>query len=364
MGGGITARTQIAHALQENGHDVTMYVNCPKDEDISGVHYRHFSQVKSINTDVLVLSTSGGGLDLSSIEYIEIHSNLQILMLSGVEFPKHTSDRNYSYVYLPSNFMRSVAQEVWNLALQKVFITPYGICEKYFYPARSNPRDLYKLLYMSHPSKGQDAAISIHKILQQKDQRFRLDLYGGAQLWGEKEDFISKQKRVFHHGLVGQKKLGHAISACGFSLNLQTREEPFGIVIMESMKAGCIVLASPVGAYPELICNGYNGFLIPGDPDDPETQNVAAEIILDLIHHPDYLDYVRQNALNTPFTWKTIARAWEGHWNWHFDSSQVENSKGADLPYCSKCKGQLLKLADGLHCTNCGNYQKFFICND
>lgn len=359
VGGGITARTHIAHALHDIGHDVTMYVNCPRDEDISGVKYRHFSKVKKIEADVLVLSTSGGELDFSPLLEISIHANLQLLMLSGVEFPKHIRDEDYSYVYLPSNFMRHVAVQKWQMESRKVFITHYGITEKNFNAVNSNRRDPYKLLYMSHPSKGQEAALAVLKVLLNSDPRFQLHLYGGVQLWGEKEEQVREQKGVVYYGLMGQKKLARSISACGFCLNLQTREEPFGIVIMESMKAGCIVLASPVGAYPELIRNGYNGFLIPGDPEDPAIHNKAAATILDLLHHPDYLEYVRQNAINTPFDWKIIAKAWENHWDWHNNSSLTNDPLVTSAPCCLECRGQLLRLADGLHCVRCGNYQQF-----
>jgi glycosyltransferase involved in cell wall biosynthesis len=49
-------------------------------------------------------------------------------------------------------------------------------------------------------------------------------------------------------------------------LVLPSYGEGFPMVIPEAMAFGCAILASNVAAIPEIICNGYNGFLIkPGD---------------------------------------------------------------------------------------------------
>ena len=44
-------------------------------------------------------------------------------------------------------------------------------------------------------------------------------------------------------------------------------KEPFGLVVIEAQRRGTPVLASAVGAFPELIQEGETGFLVP--PDDP-----------------------------------------------------------------------------------------------
>jgi glycosyltransferase involved in cell wall biosynthesis len=39
-------------------------------------------------------------------------------------------------------------------------------------------------------------------------------------------------------------------------------EEPFGLVMIEALLAGCPVIASPLGAAPEIVEDGQNGFLV------------------------------------------------------------------------------------------------------
>ncbi len=201
----------------------------------------------------------------------------------------------------------------------------------------------------------------IFKILQSSDPKFTLHIYGGNRLWGEPESSIPTGEGLFYHGLSGQKILAHSLQGTSFSLILQSREEPFGIAVTEAMRAGCIVIASPVGAYPEIIKNGYNGFLLSGNHNDLETQGKAADLINHLLKHPDYMEYIRQNAVHSVFGWQTIAKAWEGHWDWNFSKSlNLKNSSEILFKGCTYCNGEMLMIADGLHCTVCGNYQRSF----
>lgn len=356
VGGGITARTQIAHALQKNGHEVSMYVNFQGNEKIEGVNYGHFSRIKHLDTDILVLSTSGGQLDLGAVHNMTLHAKLVVLMLSGVEFPKNIIKNDFDFVYVPSNFMAATARDQWKIRPECIFTVNYGVLEENFKSSYQRGRDERKLVYLSHPSKGLEPALAVLRVLRKTDPRFTLHVYGGNKLWGESEEDEFEEPGVVYHGLVGQQELARSISQCGFSLNLQTREEPFGIIIVESMKAGCITLASPVGAYPELISHGVNGFLVSGDPVSPKTIENAAALILDMLQEPEHMRSVRASAMSTPMNWQTLAKAWEGHWDWYLNGR--EGSRETRLKGCDRCDGELLLLADGLHCIECGNYQQ------
>jgi glycosyltransferase involved in cell wall biosynthesis len=281
-------------------------------------------------------------------------------MLSGAEFPQKAAINDYDFIYIPSNCIHKIAVTSWHVKPQKILTTYYGITDEHFKYFGKKNRDLKKIVYLSHPSKGLDSAIAVFRILREEDPGFTLHVYGGNKLWGEQESVIAQESGLVYHGLVGQKELAHRLQKIGFSLNLQSREEPFGMVVTESMRAGCIVLASPVGAYPEFVKNGFNGFLIPGDHTNPQTHEKAARLILQLIKTPDYMDYIRHNAINTPFSWQTIAKSWEGHWDWHLKGTQKQNLTENIIRGCSQCGGNLLPLADGLHCVDCGTYQQSF----
>jgi glycosyltransferase involved in cell wall biosynthesis len=360
VGGGITSRIRIAHALANIGHDVTLFINCPRNETIDGVKYRHFSQFSNIDTDVFIASSSGGRFELKELSNFQVNSKIKILEIHGVVYPKTIAFEDFDYIYFPSNFiLKSVTQETI-IDRHHTYVSFRGICKSNFYSLIKLNRNLYNLVYLGHPVKGFDQALSILKILRNHDPKFKLHFYGGYKLWGEAEKNIGRVPGLINHGVIGQKRLAKEIQKMNFCLNLQSIPEGFGCSVSESMRAGCIVLTSPVGAYPEFVRNGYNGFLIPGFHTDPNVHEKAAKLILQLMETPDYMDFIRTNAINTPINWQTIAKAWEGHWDWHLKNKGKQNITDNVIKGCSQCGGNLLALADGLHCIECGNYQQSF----
>ena len=359
VGGGVTARIRTAHALAAAGHEVTAYVNCPKDETIEGVHYVHYSRVEKIQTDIFIASTSGGDLDLSSLREKDVAARLRILMLHGKKLPNGTDPKSFDHVYALSNFILDLATKNWGREIFRFFVSHRGIAGD-LYGSRDpgmRQRDLFAMVYAGHPSKGLDTAIEILRIVREHDPRFSLHIYGGYRLWGEDEQSIPNEPGVFYHGMLGQKDLAQRMQECGYSLILQDLEEGFGMVVIESMRAGCIVLASAVGAYPELIRNGHNGFLVAGDHREKITRLDASQLILDLMSRPQYTAYIRRNAAAYPLDWSVIAQAWEGHWDWALSGKQPPPDQFG-LGSCPSCGGSWLTLSDGFHCTGCGRYAR------
>lgn len=361
VGGGITSRVRIAHALAKRGHDVTLFVNCPKQRVMNGVSYQHFSKFQGSNADVFIASSSGGDVDLGVLSRYIIHADCKILMIHGMVVPKNVSFDNFDFLYTLSNFIRDAVARQPNIRLEQLFVSYRGVEREYFKEISKRKQDLNHLVYIGHPEKGLNAALSVLRILRKTSPNFVLDVFGSHEMWGQPKQKIPAEPGLIDHGLVGQMQLIREIQRMGFSLNLQAIQEGFGLAVNESMRAGCIVLASEVGAYPEIIRNGYNGFLIPGNHKDPETHERAAGLIRHLLMQPDYLEYIRRNAMNTPFSWETIARTWEGHWDWHFGRAGNTSSLFSEMTgKCELCTGALLMLADGLHCTQCGHYQQAY----
>ena len=355
VGGGITARIRMARALQRAGHRVTMVVNCAKQARIDGVEYRPLGEVKRIEGDVLILNTSGGPLDLSPLLDLEVDVGLRAVWTSGTPRPGGLDDVGYNFVYAKSNFLRQVAQDEWGVPQDKIFVAYNGFEEGDFKQAEKSrvERDPYRLVYFSHPSKGLDTSLDVLHRLRSVDSRFHLVLFGGNQLWGQEDSGIPSDPGLDYRGLVGQKELIKALMSCSYSMNLQARLEPFGMVITESMRAGCVVIASPVGAYAELVRDGEDGFLIPGDHEAEDVRERAARLILKLARNPDAFDYIQRVARGVIWDTDTMVRAWEGHWRWWFGGQE---SHGDGMDPCPTCGSQQLWLADGYHCTGCGRY--------
>jgi hypothetical protein len=119
------------------------------------------------------------------------------------------------------------------------------------------------------------------------------------------------------------------------------------------MGAGCLVVASDIGAYPELIRHGYDGFLVAGRHDAPETLGRAARLILDLAAAPGLAATVRRNAEASPLPWSVVARAWMEQWR-----RSLGGEAGTWGEPCPECGGGIYALADGYHCGACGRFSR------
>jgi glycogen synthase len=202
-----------------------------------------------------------------------------------------------------------------------------------------------------------EAAREVTRRLRQRDARFALHSFGGNRLWGGQEEAAQQEPGMVYGGLIDQRRLAGEYKRSAFSLQLQTRLEPFGITVVEAMAAGCLVVASPVGSYNELIQNGENGFLVEGDPASPETIERAAALIWDLSRDDALMRKIRRQAFTTPFDWDVLAEVWEAHLGWLMDR---EKARGLEPPWarCRECRGASLMLADGYHCTACGYFAR------
>ena len=69
-------------------------------------------------------------------------------------------------------------------------------------------------------------------------------------------------------------------------------KEGFGYTVLEAMAAGAPIAASAIGGIPEMITDGFNGFLVP--PADPQA---LADKIIELLANPELAQKFSQNSL-------------------------------------------------------------------
>ncbi len=355
VGGGVTARVRMGRALARAGHPVRMMVNCPREETIEGVGYVPLADVERLEADILILTTSGGGLDLRPALELERRARLTIVWVQGTLKPAGLENFGPDSLYAPSNFIRDVAVDEWGLPPDWVYVSYNGYEERQFQKAeaRRPVRDLHRLVYFSHPSKGLEPAKGVLRLLRMRDPRFELHVYGGEALWGGAAAPAIVEPGVVDHGMVGQRRLIEGLLTAGFSLQLQTRQEPGALALGEAQRAGCILVGSNVGCYPEMIREGETGFLVHGDPAEPAIQQAAADRIRALTENGQRAREMRQAGQALDWSTDRFARAWKGHWHALLESSV----QMAGALACGFCGGQALHLADGAHCTQCGRFK-------
>lgn len=361
VGGGVTARLRLARALAEQGCRVTVVANVPRREVYRKVSFVPLSEVTEIHearrleADVLILNSTGGDLDLSPVLDLDLRVRLRMVWIGGEAQIKGLETVGYDFLVAPSNYVRRVVAREWGVPPARCIVIPNGVPERRrsWWPVRTLRRDPFRMVYTGHPAKGLDAAVELLRLLRREEPRFTLHVFGGRRLWGQTDEPADNlPEGMVWHGLVGQDALADALREAGFSINLQGLADGFGISMAEAMGAGCLVVASAIGAYPELIRQGYDGFLVTGPHDAPETLRRAARLILDLTAAPGLAATLRRNAETSPLPWSVVARAWMGQWR----RALTENGGRVWGPpwTCPECGGALYPLADGYHCGICG----------
>ena len=144
-----------------------------------------------------------------------------------------------------------------------------------------------------HPGKGQRVAIRAIKQLMEHQLRAKLVLIGSASDPG----YLSELKAA-----VSEDHLDEFVSFVGYMddpapivaeadvVLTCSRSEAFGLATVEGMKLGKPVVGARAGATPELIKDGFNGFLY--TLDDPS--DLAAKIRC-LLENPDLAKRMGEN---------------------------------------------------------------------
>ena len=357
VGGGIVARIRLAQNLARLGHQVTVIGHVPRKHMSQGATFLPLSHAEHQHeVDVALLMSSGDQLSLESAVDLPITARLREVLVGGTIPIKGVKDLDPDSIIAPSNFNRDALEREWGIPQHKLLTIYNGMTQiKLTRWQRKKVRDPYSLVYFSHPSKGLDAALAVLRILRAEQPRFRLHVFGGNALWGG-DDRPLVEPGVINHGTRGQKEVFSYLANSNFSFHLQARQDPFGMVVTESMSQGCIPIASPVGAFPEIIHHGKNGFLVPGDHTSDSVHQRTAEIILNGIQIPEYLNYIRHAGQQIPWTWENQAKVFSAHWEWELEQKGgVEKDEGLS---CSACGGSWLLAPDGYHCLKCGRYSQ------
>lgn len=226
--------------------------------------------------------------------------------------------RNASVVLALSPFMASCARK--NGAKPRtVHIVPNGIAKEDIGASKIEPNkklkpstsiELVKLLYVGaiDKIKGVDTLIDACTLLAHGKVKFHLQIIGEGSL---KEPLQMKiEKANLTHQISFLSKMPRHLLSPYYNMAdifcAPSIDEPFGLVILESLLSGTPVIASNTGGIPYIIRNGFNGVLIPSR--NPEA---LANAIAYLYENPTKLHELSRNARPSVFprfSWTHIGR--------------------------------------------------------
>ncbi len=171
--------------------------------------------------------------------------------------------------------------------------------------------DIIKILFVGKflRSKGLDTIVEL--IEKMNPNKFFFTLVGNGEYKKNVEHVFSK-KNVTYLGFIRDKtKLSKIYNDHHFFLNLSIKnnkwEELFGIVNIEAMAAGLVVIASDHVGPAEIVQNGTNGFLVKEKDSD-----AVIEIITNLTNNWDKYKQIINNATKyvQNFDRISIAQQW------------------------------------------------------
>jgi glycosyltransferase involved in cell wall biosynthesis len=142
-----------------------------------------------------------------------------------------------------------------------------------------------------------------------QDPKLRFVIAGDGQLKDEIHQYIDKfdpGKRARMTGWVPHDELPNLLNKLKLVV-IPSFTEGLPSVMLEAMACGTPVLASPVGAIPDVIKEGETGFILPDN--SPES---ISERIIDVISSP-YLSTVSERALelvHERFSYEKVVRDW------------------------------------------------------
>lgn len=206
------------------------------------------------------------------------------------------------FIHYPTHYLQGfyAAQGIKSHAWLKV---NWGV-DIHKFKLKSSAQSDWKLLYVGQVSrhKGVHIALQVLAILRNQygytnttltiiGQCLALDYEKQLQALIDTHDLSSS---VQFQGFVEREALPEIYADHTILIFPSLWEEPMGIVILEAMAIGLVVVASRTGGVPELIEEGLNGLLF-----EPGHSEMCANQIKQLIDNPLKLSNLSQNARKT-----------------------------------------------------------------
>jgi glycosyltransferase involved in cell wall biosynthesis len=214
-------------------------------------------------------------------------------------------------VFVLNSQKRAYLVKEFDLPEEKLYVIPNGVGDHFIKKINGdnfNAEKLFRLLFIGGwtARKGIKILSQIVEVLFSFDERFRLTCAGVIE---SKEGVL----RLFPKRFWGRieviprfenKDLPGMMSHHGVFI-FPSLLESFALSMLEAMVAGLIVVSTPVGAAPEVIISGKNGFLVPFNEAEAFIKTIKF-----IVAQGSLMKEISDNAkaAGMKFTWPNAAR--------------------------------------------------------
>ena len=180
-------------------------------------------------------------------------------------------------VTVVSHYMRNYCVEKMSLDINKISVVPMGVdLVNLFRPVENVQRKHNRVIFVGRLVEKKGVVNLIEAISQVRNivPDVELILVGNGPLRGALEEKVEEYKlnnNVKFIGSVQQKELPALYSSASIAVtpsivDVTGDQEGLGLVIIEALGCGCVVVASALEAIKDIIADGENGLLVkPGD---------------------------------------------------------------------------------------------------
>ncbi|RKX25290.1 MAG: hypothetical protein DRP45_06265, partial [Candidatus Zixiibacteriota bacterium] len=191
-------------------------------------------------------------------------------------------------VVVPSESLKNQITRLGYIAPESVEVVPIGITDWSCDQIRSNARR--KLHEKYHLPSNSRVAITVGRLVNQKGHRYLVDavpeilrqhpdicfVFAGDGPLEEELESRAKKLQVEEHIVFAGMLDNLDLLWAGADLMIHPSvEEPFGIAVLEGMRAGLPIIASRVGGIPEVTGEAEGAILVPSKNSDELTTAVC-----------------------------------------------------------------------------------------
>jgi glycosyltransferase involved in cell wall biosynthesis len=151
--------------------------------------------------------------------------------------------------------------------------------------------DNLDILFVGSLSKHKGLHILIRAFKELKEDNLRLHIIGKGPDEGGLRKLAEGDERITFHGFLSGDELMNMYRMANVTVVPSIWYEVFGMIILESFINSTPVVASRIGGIPELVKDGYNGFLF-----EPGSVNGLKSILGKISDDPSILKELEKNA--------------------------------------------------------------------
>jgi glycosyltransferase involved in cell wall biosynthesis len=262
----------LSEGLVKNGHEVHLYAT-GKSKTSSILHYLYLDETWPIDHRVGTNHYSFAFYDIirqGDFDIVHCHDANALPFtrfsknLPCVHTVHHVKDESISkiYQYFPDVHYITISeyQRKKEIPLKYVRTIYHGLKVEYF-KFNENPKNYLAFLGRISKIKGLHNAI---KVAKATNNELRI---GGPVHWVDEPYFNEEikpyidNKKIIHLGNLNLEEKVELLKNAKATLFPIEWDEPFGLVMIESMLCGTPVIAFPKGSVPEIVEEGITGFI-------------------------------------------------------------------------------------------------------